>query len=89
MKEKKNIAPGNQSDTTQEEREVSKMNEPWTKVMRKCLHHAETLLDKETAPTVETVEAVRGLVETAIFVLENTSRESPVGPGVVIHLEET
>ena len=61
----------------------------WEQVSNRCLKCAIRALDGETTPTGETVEAVRGLVETAIFVLENTSRESPVGPGVVIHLEET
>ena len=35
-------------------------------VVKKCLQRAENLLDKETAPTAATVEAVHGLVETAI-----------------------
>ena len=42
------------------------MDDLWGEIMRKCLERAKELLDKETTPTAATVEAVKGLVETAI-----------------------
>lgn len=40
----------------------------WLSVGNSCLSHAKRLLDKDTAPTAATVEAVKGLVETAISI---------------------
>ena len=60
----------------------------WVEIMRRCLQRAEKLLDRETAPTAETVEAVKGLVETAISINSN-SYGSPIGPSTTNHLKET
>lgn len=63
------------------------MEELWSAVMRKCLQQAEILLDSETAPTADTVETVRGLVETAIMI-NKIEGDSPIGPGTAIRLKE-
>lgn len=42
------------------------MGDIWERVGNKALKLADDILDKETAPTVETVETVRGLVEIAV-----------------------
>lgn len=57
-------------------------------IMSKCLKRAKGLLDKETAPTVETAEAVRRLVETAIMI-NRIGNDSPIGPGKTICLRGT
>ncbi len=57
------------------------MDKLWDAVVRKCLQRAEILLDRETAPTAETVEAVRGLVEMAVAISD--CNRLPVGPGTV------
>lgn len=41
------------------------MGDIWERVGNKALRLAEAILDKETAPTAETVETVRTLVEIA------------------------
>lgn len=43
-------------------------NSLWYKVGNKCLEHAQSLLDSETATTAATVEAVKGLVDVAIAI---------------------
>lgn len=40
----------------------------WERVGNKCLSHALALLESETAPTADTVEAVKGLVKMAISI---------------------
>lgn len=40
----------------------------WLNVGNICLSRAAGLLNEKTTPTVETVEAVKGLVETAISI---------------------
>lgn len=42
------------------------MAEIWFEIGNKCLTHANTLLEKETVPTIEVIKAVRELVEIAI-----------------------
>ena len=42
------------------------MESLWEKVGNECLNKALSLLQKETAPTVETAEAVQILTKTAI-----------------------
>lgn len=42
------------------------MGDIWEKVGNKALKLAEAILDKETVPTAETVETVRGLVDIAV-----------------------
>lgn len=64
------------------------MDDLWGEIMRKCLERAKELMDKETAQTAETVEAVQKLIETAISISRNRY-ESPIGPGATIHLKET
>lgn len=64
------------------------MGDLWDGIMQKCLQGAENLLKKETAPTAETAEAVRALVETAIAV-NKIGSESPISLGEVIHLGGT
>lgn len=43
-------------------------NNLWYEVGNKCLEHAKSLLDSETATTAATIEAVTGLVEVAIAI---------------------
>lgn len=62
------------------------MDELMAAVMRKCMERANGLLDKETAPTVETARAVRELVETAISI-QRSGYTSPIGLGTTIHLK--
>lgn len=57
----------------------------WDRVAEKCLDRALALLEKETALTIETVEAVRGLTKTAIAV-SKVGCDSPIGPGTTIRL---
>lgn len=64
------------------------MDNLWGEMGQKCLTHASAMLDGETAPTVATVEAVKGLVETAIRARE-ALYESPIGPGATTRLKET
>lgn len=68
--------------------EVRWMDDLWGEVEQKCLTHASAMLDGETTPTVATVEAVKGLVETAIKARE-ALYESPIGPGATIRLKGT
>jgi hypothetical protein len=42
------------------------MVDTWIEIGNKCLSHANTLLEGETTPTMETIRTVRELVETAI-----------------------
>ena len=42
------------------------MDNAWERIGNKALKLAEDILNKETAPTAETVEAVKGLVEIAV-----------------------
>lgn len=42
------------------------MDNAWERVGNKALKLAEDILNKETAPTAETVEAIKGLVEIAV-----------------------
>ena len=60
----------------------------WEQVSNRCLKCAIRAHDGETTPTGETVEAVRGLVETAIAV-SKIGDLTPLGPGTIIHLGET
>ena len=45
---------------------MSGVDNAWERIGNKALKLAEDILNKETAPTAETVEAVKGLVEIAV-----------------------
>lgn len=49
----------------------------WCEIEQMCLSRAKTIMEKETAPTRETVEAVRGLVEAA-YTASKAGNKSPL-----------
>lgn len=49
-------------------RGVSNVDSIWERVGNKALELAESVLDRETAPTAATVETVKGLVEIAVMI---------------------
>ncbi len=44
------------------------VNNLWEQVGNRCLEHALSLLDEKAAPTVATVETVKGLVDVALSI---------------------